>query len=224
MGQIKELPILERPREKAIRYGLNSLSDVELLTLLISKGYKGVNALEIATNLFITFNGLKNLAHAPIKELEKVKGIKEAKALNLAAIFELSKRLEIKNNEDTSQTINSLYLYNKYKSMLRGSNQETLIIIILSTKSQILHEKVLYIGTESNMIYSYKDIWRELLNYHAKYFYLIHNHPGGKSTPSREDIAFTSEINLEANRLKVKLLDHIIIGNDGYYSFAEEKK
>ena len=225
MGKIKELPKLDRPREKALRYGVNTLSDIELLTLLISSGYQGVNALEIATNLISEFNGLYNLSKAEIFELEKVKGIKDAKALNLSAIFELHKRLLTKETENVENVeVNAEYLYNKYKATLKSNHQEHLILIILNQSRKVIHEKTLYVGTEKNMCYSYRDIWRELYNHHGQYFYLIHNHPGHSSSPSKEDIIFTSELVIQSERLKTPMIDHLIIGENGYYSFQNMKK
>lgn len=223
MGTIKDLPSLDRPREKAYRYGLSSLSDAELLSILISSGYAGNSALSLATNLLLKHGGLYNLSKVSLEELKKEKGIKEAKALNLGAIFELANRLEIKSSDNFSEEINSEYLYNKYKTKLLGSNQESLYLIMLSQKNKIVHEKVLYIGTENNVIFSYKDIWRDLYKYNARYFYLIHNHPGKTCEPSRQDIAFTSELYLESKRIQIPMIDHIIIGDDGYYSFSKEK-
>ena len=224
MGTIKDLPILDRPREKALRYGINSLSDIELLTLIISKGYQGSSALEISSTLISKFNGLENLSKVSTKELTKVKGIKEAKALNLIAIFEFAKRISIKKAENSDQIeVTSDSLYTKYKYLV-DAHQENLILILLNHGKNVSFEKTIYIGTENNMIYSYKDIWREILNHHARYFYLIHNHPAQSSSPSKQDIIFTSELMVEAQRIGVPLIDHIIIGDDGYYSFLKQKK
>ena len=157
-------------------------------------------------------------------ELKNIKGIKEAKALNLAAIFELHSRLSIKEKESEENEIDGDYLYNKYKEKLSTSSQENLILIVLNSRRRILREKTLYIGTENNMLFSYKDIWRELLISQGKYFYLIHNHPGKSCSPSKEDKIFTSELFLESRRIKIPMIDHLIIGNDGYYSFLDVKK
>ena len=224
MGNIKTLPELDRPREKALRYGLSVLSDVELLTILISHGYKGRSALEIASTLLSDHGGLYNLSKIPLSQLKKSKGIKDAKALNLAAIFELHNRLSIKNLEESERVTSSQYLYEKYKDKLLSTHQENLVLIILDRYRKIKHEKTLYVGTENNIIFSYKDIWREMLNFNGKYFYLVHNHPNGKSKPSKEDIIFTSEIFLQSKKLSFPMIDHIIIGEDGYYSFTENKK
>ncbi len=224
MGNIKDLPTLDRPREKAFRYGLASLSDVELLALLISTGYEGKSALEIASDLLRDYRGLISLSKVDLNELKNIKGIKEAKALNLAAIFELHSRLSIKEKESEENEIDGDYLYNKYKEKLSSSSQENLILIVLNSRRRILREKTLYIGTENNMLFSYKDIWRELLVSQGKYFYLIHNHPGKSCSPSKEDKIFTSELFLESRRIKIPMIDHLIIGNDGYYSFLDVKK
>lgn len=224
MGTILELPALDRPREKASRYGLSSLSDTELLSLLISKGYQGNNALELASDLINHFNGLMNLSHTSIPELKKIKGIKDAKAINLLAIFEIHNRLLIKEVEANQNVATSEYLYEKYRTNLISSHQENLVLIILNKTHKIIHEKTLYIGTENNVIFSYKDIWRELLNHHGSCFYLIHNHPSGEAKPSDRDIVFTEELFLASNRLKIPMIDHLIIGKDGYYSFQKLKK
>ena len=224
MGTIKDLPKLERPREKAIRYGLESLSDIELLALLISAGYKGISALELSSSLITNFAGLNKLANSSVEELKKQKGIKDAKALNLVAIFELHKRLSIREKEEEEVEISNDYLYNKYKTSLLSSHQENLLLIILNKRKRIIHEKTIYVGTEKNMCYSYKDIWRELLNHHGSSFYLIHNHPSGAAIPSKEDIVFTSELFLESDRIRIPMIDHLIVGEDGYYSFQNLKK
>lgn len=224
MGNIKNLPTLERPREKALRYGLDSLSDVELLTLLISTGYKEVSALEIAANLLTNNNGLLSLSKVPLTELKKNKGIKNSKALKLAAIFELHYRLSRKEEETNETVINTDYLYNKYKEKLLSNNQENLVLIMLDSRKKIIHEKTMYVGTDNKIIFSYKDIWRELLNYNARSFYLIHNHPTGKKEPSKNDIFFTSELFRESKRINIPMIDHIIVGKDGYHSFTDVKK
>lgn len=224
MGTISDLPTLDRPREKATRYGLNSLSDVELLAVLIGKGYQGNNALEVSSTLINHFNGLVNLSHASIEELKTIKGIKDAKAIIIRAIFELHNRIEIKKVETEKNIANTEYLYKKYKASLVNSHQEVLVLVMLNKNMNIIHEKTLYVGTENNVSFSYVDIWRELLNHHARYFYLIHNHPNGESYPSTQDILYTEELMRESKRMKIPLIDHLIIGKNGYHSFQKLKK
>ena len=127
-GTVKDLPKLDRPRERSIRYGVESLSEIELLALLITSGYKGVNAIEIAATLLTKFNGLYNLSKANLNELTKIKGLKKARALNLLAAFEINKRLFLKKEEQNEEVVDSNYLFNKYKHEMLSTNQEKLVL------------------------------------------------------------------------------------------------
>ena len=224
MGNVKSLPTLERPREKALRYGLTELSDYELLALLIGSGYHGINVIELSTSLLVKYGGLKRLVDIPFCELKKNKGIKNVKALNLAAIFEFHKRLLVKESEEIEEEITSEYLYNKYLPVLAHSKQEQLILVILSKYKHIIHESILYKGSSDGFKYSWQNIYDEILNYGGKSFYLIHNHPDGDCLPSRADKLATHEIVFESRKVRKPMLDHIIISSEGYYSFKKNEK
>ena len=123
MANIKELPEYDRPREKALRYGVNSLSDSELLSLLLNKGYRGSNILEISTSLLSKYGGLVGLLNIPISELKKNKGIKNVGSLKIALIGEFYKRVSEKKSYIPNIKIDSEYLYNKYKDQFIYSSQ-----------------------------------------------------------------------------------------------------
>ena len=224
MGTIHDLPTLERPREKALRYGVESLSDGELLTLIISSGYHGENACDLANKLLSTYNGLDGLNYAPIYDMTKHKGIKSSKAIKIAAIFEIHKRLNVKKVEKEGEITNSDYLYQKYSPQLVDASQEVLILVLVNKRRNIIRELLLYKGTESDVVFSYKEMWRELFIHNAYGFYLIHNHPNNQANPSKKDVIFTGEIIRESNKIRIPMLDHLIIGDDGYYSFDKNKK
>lgn len=224
MSTIQELPKLDRPREKGLRYGVNSLSDAELIAIIVGKGYHGENAREVANKLLENNNGLIGLSKCSQSDLMNYKGIKHAKALLFSVIFEIHNRLLIKEIEENEEAINSEYLYKKYKSIFSREKQENLALVILDRRSRITFEKIIYKGTENNVIFSYKEIWRELIIHNAYMFYLIHNHPSNEAKPSGRDKVFTKELFKESNRIKIPLQDHIIIGDDGYYSFKNDKK
>ena len=224
MGTIHDLPTLERPREKALRYGIESLSDGELLTIVIGSGYHGENASDLANKLISTYNGLEGLSIAPIHDVAKQKGIKSNKALLLAAIFEIHKRLNIKKVEKEGEMANSDYLYKKYSPQLVDASQEVLILVLVNKRRNIIRELLLYKGTESDVVFSYKEMWRELFIHNAYGFYLIHNHPNNQANPSKKDVIFTGEIIRESQKIRIPMLDHLIIGDDGYYSFDKNKK
>ena len=225
MGKIQDLPTLDRPREKALRYGIEELSDVELLSILIGSGYQGENVTEVANKLLSTYNGLEGLSLISVSEMSKNKGIKANKALLLAAVFEIHKRLNIKKIENsTLRTVDSDYLYQKYSPKLENVNQEVLILVLVNRRRNIIRESTLYKGTENDVIFSYKEMWRELFIHNASGFYLIHNHPNNMANPSKKDIIFTGEIIRESQKIRIPLIDHLIIGDDGYYSFEKNKK
>ena len=224
MGIIKSLPALERPREKALRYGLDTLSDHELLAILIGSGYKGENVIELAVHLLSNYGGLLNLSNIPFNELKKNKGIKNAKALNLAAIFEFHKRLSFKLIEDNKEKIDAEYLYNKYYPMIGKSLQEQVIIVVLSKFKNVIHESILFKGSEKGVSYSFGEIVQKIMAYGGKYFYLIHNHPNGDCKPSQQDIIATGYLLTKSKEMNYPMLDHIIIATNGYYSFKKNEK
>ncbi len=221
MGKIKDLPPLDRPREKAFRYGLDSLSEQELLSILIASGYQGMSANDIASRLLSSSNGLLGLSEKSLSALLKEKGIKKAKALTIATIFEIHRRIIRKEIEIKEDKVTTQYLYNKYKDELSRSDQEELILIILDGRHKIISEQSLYKGTGKQLIFSYHEIWKQLYSHNGKAFFLIHNHPDGDEHPSQRDVLLTQELFRESKRIEIPLIDHIIIGQNNYYSFQK---
>ncbi|HPY79429.1 MAG: DNA repair protein RadC [Erysipelotrichaceae bacterium] len=219
MGQIRDLPPLERPREKAIRYGIESLSNVELLAIIIGSGTKKNSALEIASKILSDKNGLINIFHCPYQDFIAYQGLNKASAIKLSATFELGKRYQIGKAESQDAIGDEKTIYLKYAPTLAREVQEKIVIIVLNRQKKIVYEHILSIGSENNVSCSMRDILRILVLNKGTYFYLIHNHPGNIIEPSEADIAFTSSIIAEAKRIGFSLLDHLIIGEKGAYSF-----
>ena len=219
MGKLSNLPPLERPREKAIHYGIETLSDSELLSIILSSGYKGTSVKEISQKLLVDFGGLQGLAKASFIDLKSTKGIRDIKAIILFAAFEIHRRLSSPEFTETKQKASAEYLYNKYKYRFIDSPQEHLLIVLVNRRKEILGEKVVYIGTGTKISISFQDLFREAFKYGASGFYLIHNHPDGDFNPSAEDYFMTGEIINATKKVGIKLIDHIIIGENGYYSF-----
>ena len=222
MNKIKELPTLDRPREKALRYGINKLSTEELLALLIGSGGKDNSALDIAKNLLDSSKGLYYLAIKTVEELKEYKGISNAKALNLCAIFELVKRYQEKELELNEEEIDNAFLYAKYAPRLIESNQEILVLVVLDKRKLITHEITLYKGGNNKLSLSYREIFKQIIIHNGYYFYVIHNHPNSDLTPSKSDIIFTSELTRRCDKLDIVLMDHLIFTEKGYYSFLTE--
>lgn len=220
------MPPLERPREKALRYGITFLSTEEILALLLGSGGYQNSVIDIASHLLRDSKGLYNLAQKDVKQFTNYKGIGTAKALILSAVFEIAKRYTQKHIEEQeySGVIASDVLYDKYLLTLSQLSCETFLLIILSRRRQIVHEETLFKGADNNLNISFREIFRKVMLYDGYYIYVMHNHPSGDMTPSKEDIRFTSELALRCEKVGVVLLDHIIVGSNGYYSFLKNAK
>ena len=225
MGKIQDLPVTEKPREKAERFGIESLKDEELLALVINSGTIGHSSLDIARDILFDCGNLSLLINKPSLYFYGFKGLKKARALSIIAALEIAKRVNEKQlfNNEESQVVTSEILFRRYSFRLSGSTQEELIIVILNKNKQIINEQSVYRGDDNNIMINYRDILRLLMIHNGYYFYLIHNHPNNTFLPSDADVLFTKKIEEKAKQIHVKLLDHIIISKSGYYSFLHEK-
>lgn len=216
--RISDIPIYSRPREKALQFGIEELSDQELLTLIIGSGGKGNSAFDIASELLKTHaNSLETLSNTNYTSLLGYLGLKKSIALRLLATFEFHKRLVSPKYQKTVKLEASTDVYFRYK-YLENFDQEVLVIIMLDLKKRILKEKVLYKGTFDGFSVDVREVIQELILAKAKYFYLVHNHPDEESTPSDEDILATKMINKTTSNLGIKLIDHLVIYRSGFSS------
>ena len=221
--KINDLPICERPREKLTRYGAESLSNIELLAIVIGSGNKQRNAMDIAYDL-LKDRGLYGLIKTPFKDFSKINGISNVTSIKLASILELSKRISEMKIEQVNAEINADYIYKKYNQKLLAFDQEVFGIIICDKNKNILSEKILYKGTGHRIYTDNKDIFREIFISGGSKFYIFHNHPSDDPLPSDFDIAFTFNLLKESKKYELDMLDHVIISHNGYFSFKEEKE
>ena len=214
--RISDIPINLRPREKALQYGIEELSDQELLALIVGSGTKGHSAIDIANDLLKTHvNSLELLSSTNYQSLLGYLGLKKSIALRLLATFEFHKRL-ISNKYQNLVKIESVEdVYFRYKFM-EDFEQEVLIILMLDLKHRIIKEKTLYKGTFDTFTIDARQIVQELILAKAKYFYLLHNHPDEETTPSEDDIIATKVVEKSAKNLGINLLNHLIIFKGGY--------
>lgn len=220
LSNFREIPVLERPREKAIRFGLDTLSNDELIAVLIGTGTKQESVLELAHKINSQSNGLSNLFNVPYEALLDINGIGPVKALILSACFELCNRY-LKTFYGDSGTVSTLDIYNRYALKMRQKDKELFALVVLNRRRQIIHEEFLYVGSETHVACQPKEIIRKVMLHNGNYFYMIHNHPSGDCIPSKEDVNLTTQVKVLANQLSVRLLDHIIVGDTGFYSFSE---
>lgn len=225
MKRIKELSFEERPYEKCERFGAEQLTDAELLAILLRTGTKGENSLEMSKKILYQScekRGLISIHNWSMEQLMKIKGIGKVKAIQILCLSELAKRLAKETAEkqldfNTPSTIAQYYMED-----LRHKRQEHMKLLLLNTKSRLISEKDISVGTVNAAIISPREIFIEALQKSAVYIILLHNHPSGDPTPSIEDVQLTIQIKEAGELIGVELLDHIIIGDNCYTSLKEK--
>ena len=223
LTSFKELPNSSKPREKAKRYGIDSLSNEELLAILLGTGSKDISVLELAHTLLKENQGLFNLFSKPYQALIDTKGIGEGKALILSACFELCNRYKKCVNEEAIIQ-NSQDLYNRYSLLPYKEDREMFLLVIINLNKAIIHEEILYKGCEYSVECEPMQIMRKVIIHNGKGFYIIHNHPSGDCRPSKDDVMTTAQIVNASERVGIPLIDHIVISRKGYYSFKNDDR
>ena len=211
-----------RPREKALRFGLSSLSDVELLAILLQSGNKKHSVLDLAEKVLELSKGLSCLFDIHLKDLMEIDGIKEVKALQVLAGVELSKRAlraesyrtVIRNPQDVLTWFSLEFGFLK---------QEHFVVVFLDTKGQILSHDILFVGTLNESCVHPRDIFRQAVLHNANSILLVHNHPSGNVNPSQADISCTRQIKAVSDTMGIRLMDHIIVGRNQWFSFAQSQ-
>lgn len=221
---MKDLPISERPYEKCLKYGESILSDAELLAVIIRTGTSGESAIELANTILSYSNteeGILGLINLTIPELKKIKGIGDVKAIQLKCIVELSKRIAKASVRQKISFTTPDAVAEYYMPDLRIKEREELLLILLNTKNHLIYEEVLSRGTVNASLVSPREIFLEAFKYHAVSILLVHNHPSGDPTPSREDVSVTRRIKETGDLIGITLIDHVIIGDNKYVSMKE---
>jgi len=223
--RIKEIPSHDRPRERLTSSGAASLSDSELLAIFIRTGVNGLNAIEVASELIRRHGSLEALSRCSAREISGIRGIGAAKAAELCAAFELGKRLARERSGrmrlDTPEAI-----YETVAPDLQSLNQESLRVLLLDTKLQLLRIEEVSRGSLNESIAHPREILRPALIYSAYGVVLVHNHPSGDPSPSEADRRMTVRLREAAELLQIRFLDHLVIGSpqtgrSPYFSFRE---
>ena len=221
---MKNLPESERPYEKYVLYGEASLSDAELLAIILKSGTKDLNSLDIARDILSgNHNNLLNLYDLSFRELMNFSGIGQVKAIQLKAVAELSKRIAKTKSGYQLKMDNPITIANYYMEQMRHLKQEQLICAFFDTKNNFLGDALISKGAVNYAYVSPRDIFRHAFDYEAVMFILLHNHPSGDPTASEDDIRITKRIEKGAQILELELVDHIIIGDNKYFSFKENE-
>jgi DNA repair protein RadC len=219
---IRDFPLNERPRERMLKEGANVLSNQELLAILLRSGTKDEPVLQLAQRVIQQFEGLNLLKDATIDELISVKGIGNAKAVEILASLELGKRVS-RLQIDERYIIRSPDDGAKYvMDEMRFLSQEHFVCIYLNTKNQVLHKQTVFIGSLNASIVHPREVFKEAMKRSAASIICFHNHPSGDPNPSREDIEVTQRLSECGKIIGIDLLDHIIIGDQKFVSLKEK--
>lgn len=220
--KIKEIPMNDRPRERLKNKGASALSDEELLAIILKTGTKEMSSKNVASNLLKEIKNISNLNDISLEKLTSFKGIGNVKAIELLASIELGKRINnYIDSIDKVKISSAENIYNYYKNSLGIKKQEHFFCVYLDTKNHIIKDKLLFIGTVNYSLVHPREIFKEAYLSDAVSIIIIHNHPSGDTTPSQMDIDLTDEIKKIGNIMDIKLLDHIIISRNNYFSFKD---
>jgi DNA repair protein RadC len=219
---IRDVPKDARPRERLLSDGPESLSNQELLAILLRTGTKDESVLELAQRLLHHFEGLRSLKDATIEEMTSIKGIGKAKAMQILAALELGRRIS-RLSYDERYVIRSPEDGAKYvMEDMRFLSQEHFVAIYLNTKNQVIHRKTVFIGSLNSSIVHPREVFKEAIKRSAASVICAHNHPSGDPTPSREDIEVTKRLAESGRIIGIELLDHLIIGDHTFISLKEK--
>lgn len=223
---MKQLIQNEKPYEKFIRLGPESLSEQELLAVILRTGTKNCPAIQLAGRILELAkgkeNGLNMLHHLSLQELMEIPGIGEVKAIKIKCIAELAKRMAMQKAEihlkfDRPKTVASYFM-----EELRHEEKEKILLLSLDNKLHLIEKYVLSIGTVNASLLSTREVFVQALKNKASFIMLLHNHPSGDPVPSKQDISITNKIKEAGELIEISVLDHIIIGNGCYVSLKEQ--
>ncbi|GIN60293.1 UPF0758 protein YsxA [Robertmurraya siralis] len=219
---IRDFPEGERPRERFEQSGPASLSNHELLAILLRTGTKEESVLQLSNRLLTNFEGLRLLKDATLDEITAIKGIGKAKAIQVLAAVEIGRRISNLSYDDRyiirSPEDGANYVMND----MRFLAQEHFVCLYLNTKNQVLHKKTIFIGSLNASIVHPREVFKEALRRSSASVICLHNHPSGDPTPSREDIEVTKRLVEAGKIIGIEILDHLIIGENKFVSLKEK--
>ena|SRR5688572_26187566 len=209
---IKDWPQQERPRERLVANGAESLKDSELLAILLRTGSKGVSALELGEKLVKQFGTLEKLARAPLAELQKVRGIGRDKAIALKSAFTLAQRMAREFRTDSPVLDRPEIVADMLREDFRQAIVETFHVILLNTRRRLIRVEKISDGTLDMILVHPREVFKAAIAASAACIVLVHNHPSGDPSPSEADIRVTRDLIRAGQLLKIEVLDHVILG------------
>lgn len=218
---IKELPVDERPREKLIKYGAESLSNAELLAIILRVGTQEYSAIGLAEHILAKFGGIRGMASASIEQLSSIHGLGQAKSAQIKAMVEFGKRMALASRDARVAIRNPQDAVDCVMPILRDEPKENFMALFLNTKNEVLRSKVITVGTLDSSLITPRELFREAITMNSASVIIAHNHPSGDPTPSRDDISVTKRLSQTGELIGIAVLDHLIIGDDRWVSLKD---
>ena len=220
---LKNIPNEDRPRERLIKYGVENLSNEELIAIILKTGSKKNSVKELANNILCKVKDIRELKNMRINNLIDIEGIGKVKAIELLSAIELGRRVYESNDyKEMISLVEPKYIVNYFNYLFKDEKQECFYVIYLDSKNKYIDKKMICKGILNKSLVHPREIFKEAYLLSACSFICIHNHPSGDATPSKEDMEITRHLKEIGNLHGINLIDHIIIGNNNYYSFYED--
>ncbi len=221
MRSISDWPEEDRPREKLLKRGAEYLSTAELLAILLRVGAPGMSAVDLARHILQETGGLRALAGWSPEELYRIHGLSVAKVAQLKAAIALGERVLSEKKRDLGEIYSPAQVYAFVRPRLRDLKKEVFKVIFLNARNQILEEHTVSQGTLTESLVPFREVFALANRYGATNVVCVHNHPSGNPEPSEDDRKTTRSLIIAGEALQIPLLDHVIVGENGYYSFSE---
>jgi DNA repair protein RadC len=221
---IKDWPEADRPREKLLAKGAESLTETEILAIILRTGNAstGESAVDHARALLTQFKGLKGIDEAPIKELRAVKGIGPAKIAQLKASLEISRRMGQRRWKVGEPLSSPEDVFRHFQSMFQKEKHEVFYVVLLTNKNRKIREVRISEGSLTASLVHPREVYNPVIRDSAAAVLFVHNHPSGDPSPSPEDVEITRRLKEVGEVMGIKVLDHVVIGHDRYFSFNEK--
>ena len=219
--KIKDIPINDRPRDRLIKYGVSSLSNEELLSIILKNGTKEYSVKDLSNNVLSLVSKVSDLKYLTLSSLTKIPGIGSVKAIELLSALELGKRVYYRVEKEKVKLNNSRVIYEYFRDLVIDEKQECFYAIYLDTKSYLISYKLLFKGTINTSCVHPREIFKYAFLDSAYSIIVFHNHPSGDEKPSKDDEVLTKSLFEIGSLVCIPVVDHIIFGRDSYFSFYE---
>ncbi len=221
MSNFNEIDSSNRPREKALKYGVSSLSTIELLAIIIRTGTKNKSVLQVANDLIKDLKNISHIQNLTLSKLKSYEGIGEVKAIEILTIVELSKRIILNDKDNVLSITKPKDVYDFAIKELYNKKSEVFMVLLLNTNKQVIHHEIISQGTLNQTIVHPRNVFNHAITTNADSIIIIHNHPSNDPTPSQADIAVTDKLVEASKLLSIVINDHVIITDKEYFSFRE---